>query len=298
MRISQNVGRFADRVDGQPIARFRPIKTLADARYERLLRRYADRLPELSPDDRELVDMLDVDPLRVTSLDELALPGTDVLWEGLDRLVNLLRARPVLTGTVRPSTDELLEDPRVWQFGLGRRMLDVAENYLGMPARYLGADVRREVADAAANVRRWHRDVEERRTLSILVLLNDVDEDVGPFVYISAARSAEAVDRLGRVARFPDDDAMRSLIPETEWRTWTGPRGTAVVADRCRLPHRAVAPRAGDRFSVTYSWGTRHPARTMPQRPMTDAQVRRAATGLGPRQIACLPPVLLRQLNL
>ncbi|MFC7404886.1 hypothetical protein [Georgenia alba] len=298
MSITQNVGRLANRAKRQAIATMGPVRRLADSRHERLLRRYADSLPVLSAEDRDLVAELDARAVRVTSLEALDLPGTAQLWDGLERLTEALRGKPATAGTVRPDLDELLEELPVWQFGLSDRMLDIAQSYLGMPVRYFGADVRREVADGVANdVRQWHRDVEDRRTLKILVWLNDVDDDGGPFAYIPLERSIEAVERLHYVAGFVSDDAMRRVVPESEWRTCPGPRGTAVVADNCRLLHRATPPEARDRYSVTFTWTTRHPVKTMPQEPMTAVQARRAASGLGPRQLECLPPALQHQLR-
>ncbi|WP_127129839.1 hypothetical protein [Georgenia sp. SYP-B2076] len=295
--VSKHVGRLANRAKRQAIASVPPVRRMARYRHDRRVRRYASRLPPLSAEDAAVVSRLRADAIHVTTLGELALPGTAELCEGLERLATALASRPPLPGgTVRPSMDELVADPRVWQFGLSERMLAIAENYLGMPARYYGADVRREIADGEAHdVRQWHRDIEDRSTLKILVWLNDVDEDGGPFAYIPVDRSQEVVDRLHYVAGFVSDARMRQVEPEQEWRTCPGPRWTAVMADNCRLVHRATPPRARDRYSVTFTWTSRHPVKTMPQAPMTDAQARRASAGLTARQLACLPPALQKQ---
>ena len=230
----------------------------------------------------------------VTTLDGLDLPGTALVKEPLERLVEELAARPATASTLRPTREDLLADPTVWQFGLDERMLDIVENYLGLPARYYGPDVRREVPDGRPphDVRQWHRDIEDYHVLKILVWLNDVDADGGPFAYISRSRSEEVVERLHYVGGFVSDEKVRSIVPQDEWHLAAGPKWTAVLPDTAQVLHRATPPQARDRYSVTFTWTSRRPIKTHPMEPFTPDQIYRIREGLSARQLACLPRAL------
>lgn len=219
--------------------------------------------------------------------------ATEDVKAELERLTSLLAAdTSPRTSTIRPPQTELLSDVRLWRWGLDDELLDVAENYLGQPARYYGADVRREVADGrpAHDVRQWHRDIEDHRVFKILVWLNDVGPDGGPFAHVSADGSQDAARQLRYVSGFVSDDAMRAVVPESAWHLCTGPRWTAVMPDTARLFHRATPPVREDRYSVTFTWTSRHPVRTMPAPTvLSEEQIDQIKEGLAPRQLAGLP---------
>ncbi|MGY1831498.1 hypothetical protein ACI8AA_13885 [Geodermatophilus sp. SYSU D01180] len=232
----------------------------------------------------------------MTSLDRLALLGTDRLKAGLQDLTARLAARP-RTGpdNSRPPLDEVLAANGVWQWGLSPELLDLVECHLGLPARYYGADLRREDATARAiGVRQWHRDQEDHRMFKILVWLNDVDLDGGPFEYVSRRHTDRLARELGYVTGFVTDDSLRERVPESEWRQATGPTWTAVVADTRAVFHRAMPPRARDRYSVTFSYTSRTPMTTLPVPPVTQRQRELATRGLDDRQRACLPRAFTR----
>ena len=181
----QPVSRLANRAKREVLFRVPPVRMLAEERRDRRLRRYADHLPQLAASDRESIAHIRSHGVHVTTLDSLALPETERVKQLLNGLVADLAARPATTSTIRPSREQLLADVSL-AVRSERPMLDIAENYLGMPARYYGADVRREVADGRPphDVRQWHRDVEDYRVLKILLWLDDVDADGGPFAYV------------------------------------------------------------------------------------------------------------------
>ncbi|MGY1727473.1 hypothetical protein ACI79J_10930 [Geodermatophilus sp. SYSU D01062] len=232
----------------------------------------------------------------MTSLDRLAFPGTARLKEGLEVLTARLAGRPSSgPDSSRPPLDEVLAESGVWQWGLQHELLDLVECHLGLPARYYGADLRREDATARTiGVRQWHRDQEDHRMFKILVWLNDVDLGGGPFEYVSRRHTARLVRDLRYVTGFVDDDAMRGQVPESEWRQATGPTWTAVVADTRAVFHRAMPPRQRDRYSVTFSYTSRTPMTTLPVPPVTARQRELATDGLDDRRRACLPRAFTR----
>lgn len=166
----------------------------------------------------------------------------------------------------------------------------MVENYLGLPARYLGADLRCERATGEAiGVRQWHRDIEDYRMLKLLVWLNDVDDQGGPFEFIDRTRTAELTRSLRYVSGYVNDEAVDRLVPSSEWRRAIGPMWTCVVADPRNVFHRAMPPTRDDRYSLTFSFTSRSPRRTLPVLAVTRRERELATQGLDHRQLACLP---------
>jgi hypothetical protein len=288
------LSRIGNRVKRQILSQFRPARWAADGMHEERRRNHAPHLPILDPHQACLVSTLNRDAIWVGPLDGLDIPGTAELKRALDALTGPLSALPADgSSTVRPPLDGLLADPSLWQWGLQDRLLDVVENYLGVPARYYGADVRREIGNSQVEgVRQWHRDAEDRRTVKILIWLNDVDEQGGPYAHLSLAESLQAVDQLRYVSGFVTEDRLGASVPSDASRAVTGPKWTTIVADNCRLLHRATPPITRDRYSVTFTWSSRTPIKTEPAPDYTPAHLERIRTGLSERQLACLPPTI------
>lgn len=291
---SRDLHRLANRAKRQAMAQVPPLRWLSDATYQRRRRQWESQLPPLDQVDATLVDRLNVDAIDVRAVDDYRIPGTSELKSALDRALLPLRERDSRgVSTLRPSQDEMVQDLALWHWGLQERLLDIVENYLGVPARYYGADVRREVADrAVSGVRQWHRDIEDRRMVKILVWLNNVDDQGGPFAYIPVEDSVIAARHLRYVAGFVSNARLHSVVPEDRVRTVTGPRWTALMADNTRLMHRATPPTARDRYSVTFTWSSRRPIKTVEPVPWTAEQGERIRRGLNKRQLACLPTAL------
>lgn len=287
---------LANRAKRQAISRVPPLRWAADAVHDRRRRFWAARLPSLGPTDAPLVAALDADAISVCALPDLGIPRTDELMAALDRVAEALRGRhPDGVSTLRPSPAELVKDQVLWHWGLEERLLAVVENYLGVPARYYGPDVRREVADhTASGVRQWHRDIEDRRMIKILVWLDDVDERGGPFGYFPVDHSARATRDLRYVSGFITDERLRAVVPRGVAQTVPSPKWTTLVVDNTRLIHRATPPEVRDRYSVTFSYSSRHPVKTMDHVRWDRDQTARIRSGLTPRQQACLPSYLAR----
>ena len=282
--------RMVSRAKREAIARVPPIRTMVERRHQRRVQDYAASLPTLPDARRELMADVRRDGIRLATLDELGLPGSDRLWTGLAALKEKLAARPD-TGhdTALLSLDEVLAEPGVWQWGLSEELLDMVEVHLGLPARYYGADLRLERATArAVGVRQWHRDLEDHRMFKILIWLNDVGPDGGPFEYVDRAHTDRLTRSLGYVSGFVSDEDMERQVPRSQWRQATGPTGTCLLTDTRSLFHRAMPPRREDRYSVTFTFTSRRPVTTLPKQPATARQRELALAGLNARQRACL----------
>lgn len=268
-----------------------PLRFLADSRHKRRLRQFEPQLPVLPSEREAVLEEVRTRGASVTSLEALDFPGTDLMKAGAIGLKDdFARHDRTNTATVRPPREWVLARPAIWQWGLNEQVLDMVESYIGLPARYVGASVRCERATGEAfGVRQWHRDIEDRRMLKLLVWLNDVDDDGGPFEYVARAHTSDLTRSLGYISGYVSDEAIRRQVPESEWRRGTGPIWTSVVADPRNVFHRAMPPVRRDRYSLTFSYTSRSPVRRMSSQALSRREREWATRGLNTRQLACLP---------
>ncbi|MQW76701.1 hypothetical protein GHK92_12515 [Nocardioides sp. dk4132] len=293
--MNPTLTRLGNRAKREVVHRFPPASWYADARRAAAVERHRPLLPELAPAQRAQVRLLQEHGFVGARWDHLGLPGTEELKALLLQLAGLLADQSARgRHSVLLGRDETLEDIRLWQWGLRPEVLDLVENHLGVPVRYFGPLVHREVADGrTVDTRQWHRDIEDMRMVKMLVWLNDVDDDGGPFTYIPRRTSEAAARELRYVGGFVSDDRFAEVVAPSIWRRVTGPQWTAGMPDTARIFHRAAPPVARDRYSMTFTWMTRRPLATMPAPAWRPDQVRRCVAGLDSRQRLALPPAML-----
>jgi hypothetical protein len=289
--VLETAARIPGYAKQEVLAYVPPLRLLADSRHKRRLRQFEPQLPVLPPEREAVLEGVRTRGASVTSLDALDFPGTDQMKAGAQALKDELAQRhSTNTSTVRPPREWVLARPAIWQWGLNEQVLDMVESYIGLPARYDGASVRCERATGEAfGVRQWHRDIEDRRMLKLLVWLNDVDDDGGPFEYVDRARTPDLTRSLRYISGYVSDEAIRRQVPESEWRRGTGPMWTSVIADPRNVFHRAMPPVRRDRYSLTFSYTSRSPVRTMSSPALSRQEREWATRGLNARQLACLP---------
>jgi hypothetical protein len=118
-------------------------------------------------------------------------------------------------------------------FAQQREARAVADGYFRMKTKLRACNVWRTfVADRPARQSQlWHRDPEDRYILKMFVLLSDVDEGAGPFNYAAGTHMKGDRNHPFIVRHGLQDSEMTSLVPQAQWVTATGPRGTVVFAD-------------------------------------------------------------------
>lgn len=291
-KMASSISRVTNRAKRQVIARFAPVHRLVQNAYEARLRDHRPHLPPISPAASALIGEVETTGVAVSSLDELGIPGTEQVKVILEGLKASLAARdPEGASALKPAHEELMADVELWRWGLHPQLLDIVENYVGLPVTYYGAAVYREVADGRCeSTRQWHRDIEDHKVFKILVWLNDVGPRGGATEYLPRPISDPAARQLKYVAGFVTDAEMTKVVPPTEWRKAVGPQWTAVLADPARILHRASVAEDRDRYSVTFTWTSRNPIKTMPAaESLTADENARLREGLTPAQLACLP---------
>lgn len=188
-------------------------------------------------------------------------------------------------------TEDIIRmEPDLYLAGFSDELLDLAETYLGQSCSYLACSMEREEPHGScAGVRRWHTDIEDNRMVRVLVYLNDVTAKNGPFEYLSADRTREAIAKLGYKGGYVPDDAFVAAVSPWDTRMAVGKAGTAVVFDGTRIMHRASAPVDSPRYSVSFTYTTRHPLHVFRATKLSRTTHRRLRAGLGARARDALP---------
>lgn len=274
------------------VFRLPAVRVYRGYEYHEALEAHALKLPALDPTDLPVVEGLRRDGVFRAPAESLRLPGTAEMLAACEKLASELREKP-LNGSNAPRLPigRLMEFPEIYMWGLQERLLSAIENYVGLPIRYHGADLRREIADGQLNdVRQWHIDTEDWRMFKIILYLNDVRPGGGPFEYLPRGLTAETAARMRYGSGFVTDDAMNNVVPRSRWVECVAESRTAILADTCKVFHRAQPPRASDRYSITYSWTSTTAVKTYPSMPISDASWAYILAHTGDRQRACLPP--------
>jgi CheY-like chemotaxis protein len=259
--------------------------------YERSLKRekYAKRLPLLSTTDTKIVQTLDCEGVYLTSLAQLQLPHTKRLVRDLKNLQPQLYTFQNQQGW-RAGIPALRKFAHleIMFWGLGERLLNIIENYIGLPLLFHGVDLRRDIGDAPiTDARQWHLDIDDERMVKIIVYLNDVGDRRGPFEYISRSLTTQIRDSLNYTTGFISETAMSETISSENWKTCTAKAGSVVIIDPCNIFHRAK-PAQRDRYSITFGYTSRMPKIALSEFKLSTEEWNRLTPNLSKRQIACL----------
>jgi len=242
-----------------------------------------------------IVDDLCRTGVAVTSLEELAIPGTGAMMEAADALQSRLAARCAQPDIARKHTiaatpRDVLAHDQLLRWALDAKLLDIVEAYIGTAAAYDGLLFYRSHPDGREEgVREWHRDREDARMLKVAIYLTDVDETGGPFEMITPEFQNLVDAREGWKYPVMDSARLNAGIPpamrENGIRTITGKRGTVMFADAARFHHRGKPPTRSHRDAIFHSFFSRTPRHPYccERSMMSRAQIANFAQTLDPR---------------
>jgi DNA-binding NarL/FixJ family response regulator len=250
---------------------------------------YQHRLPQLSSQDTQIVTTLRQEGVYLTSLTELGLPHTKrllkemmVLYPHLYTLSNLNNWREGIPGLRK------FLHPEILFWGLGERLLDIVENYIGLPLLFQGADLRRDAADAPlTDARHWHRDIDDERMIKVIIYLNNVGQTGGPYEYIPRSFTEHLNNALDYKSGFIADEAIAEIVSPQNWQTCAAKAGTIIITDPCNVFHRAK-PAQHNRYSMTFGYTSRIPKVFLSEFQLSPKEWQRITPQLSKRQIACL----------
>jgi hypothetical protein len=275
---------------GSRVVAWPPVASRMEESYERAKRLHKPHLPPLRDPDARIVEDLRTSGVSITSLEAMGLEGVEALLADAHALVARYSR---WTRSFQATGADIVAHDKIIRWGLSDRLLDIAENYLGVPVGYDGINAFFTKADGIeTGTRRWHRDAEDRRMLKIALYLNDVDEDGGPLQVLR-----QSPDRCRMVrGKFPTlrqeqlEKALGDFDPERDVVTCTGKAGTMVFADTAAFYHRGKPASARDRCAIYFNYMNRVPLRPFrcERSPISRAQTRRLAASMPHRQRDCL----------
>ena len=239
------------------------VQAKSELVYQTALNKHLVNLPVLSTSDRTLVETIKRDGVVITSLSALGIPSNPRFFQVAKKLMPEIPKS--ISGqknefVVHATSQQLMEHPEIFLWGLEQRLLNIVENYLGLPVAYQGVFCRRDIAkEVAIKSRLWHIDMEDRKVLKIIVYLNDVNEDGGPFQYIPQSLTSTAVRSLKYRSGYIRDETMQQALSPSNWKSCTGLAGTVIIAATSSIFHRGKIPVADDRFAVFFDYTSRQP---------------------------------------
>lgn len=239
------------------------VQAQSELLYQAALNKHLVNLPVLSTSDRTLVETIKRDGVVITSLEALGIPSNPRFFPAAKKLMSEIPKS--ISGqknefVVHATSQQLMEYPEIFLWGLEQRLLNIVENYLGLPVAYQGVFFRRDIAnEVAIKSRLWHVDLEDRKVLKIIVYLNDVNEDGGPFQYIPQSLTSTVAQSLKYRPRYITDEIMQQALSPSNWKSCTGLAGTVIFASTASIFHRGKIPVADDRFAVFFDYTSRQP---------------------------------------
>jgi Phytanoyl-CoA dioxygenase (PhyH) len=245
------------------IYRIPALQWQAELDYQKAVKQYAHLLPKLSLEDLNLVETVKREGVVVTSLDALSIPSSEKMFDLSQNLIpQIPRSIPGKKNeyVVHASSQQMMENSEIFLWGLEQRMLNIAENYFGLPVAYHGAYFRRDIANNIEEMSRlWHLDIEDLRVLKVIIYLQDVNEENGPFEYIPSSLSKQMAKKLKYRHGYVKTQRMEQALSDSRYQSCTGKAGTVVIAATGSVFHRGKIPIASDRFALFFDYTSRLP---------------------------------------
>ncbi|MBO3459893.1 phytanoyl-CoA dioxygenase family protein [Aetokthonos hydrillicola Thurmond2011] len=243
--------------------------------------RHASKLPPLSAQDKLIVNGLRKEGVFGTSLEELGLPNTPELVKAakgelsnmeaaLSRSRNNQEKFGSLKNPAYPQIFTVTELSDFFSWGSQQRLLNIVENYIGLPVAFQGVHLRRDFAnDEPVTTEQWHLDAEDRRMVKVIVYLCDVAEENGPFQYIPKYKvpfllalriRAKIASTMAKGKVGLNDREMEELVPPSLWKSCPGKAGSIVIADPKAIFHHGKS-RKESRAALFFVYTAENPLR-------------------------------------
>ncbi|MDP5017022.1 MAG: 2OG-Fe(II) oxygenase [Dolichospermum sp.] len=237
------------------------IKYQADCFYQKAIEKNIHNLPILAPEDIDLVNLVKKEGVVITTLDKLGIISTPNLLESAQILMPKISQNKLAHPTqivVYASPQQIMEYPQIFLWGLEQRLLNIIENFIGLPVAYQGVYFRRDIANQLeVGSRLWHIDQEDRKILKVIIYLNNISEDHGPFQYIPKSLTPKIAQSLKYTSGYIQDKIMQNVISSEIYKSCAGITGTVILADTSSIFHRGKPPIISDRFTLFYDYTSR-----------------------------------------
>lgn len=127
----------------------------------------------------------------------------------------------------------------VYQWGLNEKILQIANEYMGMYTKFRGVrlwaslPVPPGMPETASQ--RWHRDLDDRQLMKTFIYFDDVDERAGPLHYV---RESHGDGKWNNVfptpyplGSYPPPGALEKVVPKEYITKAIGKAGTLIFCD-------------------------------------------------------------------
>jgi hypothetical protein len=237
------------------------IKYQADCLYQKSIENHIPNIPPLPVDDVNLLEKINEEGVVITTLEKLRISSAHELFKSAQILIpeisqNICSHENQIT--IHASSQQIIEYPQIFLWGLEQRLLNIIENFLGLPVAYQGVYFRRDIANQLElGSRLWHIDREDRKIFKIIIYLSDVNEDSGPFQYIPKSLTSKIAQSLKYTTGYIQDKIMQGVLSSEMYKSCTGIAGTVVMADTSSIFHRGKPPITADRFALFFDYTSR-----------------------------------------
>ncbi|MFO5469606.1 MAG: 2OG-Fe(II) oxygenase, partial [Dolichospermum sp.] len=235
--------------------------------YQQAIEKNLQNLPLLSAQDIDLIEIIKREGVFITTLDKLGITSTIDMWKSAQYLMQKISEDTFNHSdqiVVHASSEQIMKYPQIFLWGLEQRLLNIVENYICLPVAYQGVYFRRDIANQLeAGSRLWHIDQEDRKILKIIIYLNDVSEDYGPFQYIPKSLTSKISDSLKYTSGYIQDKIMQGVISSEVYKSCTGIAGTVIIAETSNIFHRGKPPINSDRFAIFFDYTSRRYKQTL-----------------------------------
>jgi hypothetical protein len=161
--------------------------------------------------------------------------------------------------TVLSNPNRYEEAPPLFDLALSDDLLQIATEYLGEVPRLVHILLWWTPVNATKHGSQlYHRDgmCWLRRQAKFLFVMNDVDENCGPFTFLPADLSMRIATSLGSILgqrRVNDEDVYRFAKP-SDAISLTGPAGTGAMVDSSSCFHYGARSRGGERLMLVINF--------------------------------------------
>jgi hypothetical protein len=263
--------------------------------YQKALKHHAQFLPPLDGQCKLILSTLRDEGTCIVPIEELELSSTKAMMTMARVLADKLNAsspadRKLENCEIDSHKDDLREFTEILLWALEPKLLDLIENYIGLPILYQGFAMGRSIADGRySGVRRWHIDWEDRRIIKIIVYLNDVAAGGGPYEYIPREITSQAIKTLNYYnLGYLSDEEMQEAVPKDDWTACLAPKGSLVITDTSNVFHRAQPPTVEERLSITFCYTSANPQVIWRGRKISSQQWQIVDRNTSKRQKSCL----------
>lgn len=246
--------------------KFSQIKS--EITYRVALIKHTPQQPKLIGSDRAIVEQLKSEGVYTTSLQDLGLDSTDSLLAKAQEQLEMMAATRH-SRCVDCQIFTVADLPEFYSWALEPKLLRVIEGYIGLPVKFQGVHLRQDFPTPSHQfgIQRWHYDLEDRCMIKIIVYLNDVSTTYGPFEYIPKFLTSFwrlAGWRIAWQLRKPtfgiDDEAMKTIVPRSSWKSCPGKAGTVIFVDPAQVLHHGT-PRSEKRSALFFVYTSASPQR-------------------------------------